>query len=132
MMDCNVERIINKIGSASEVDLMEFNFSDCFKSLREMKVEIERQRGVISTLYPEIENLNSKCNAYNSQIEQLSIELKIAQAGWRSGTADEWLKTHNTKLEDLLGDFEQLSQRATNLLDDAQDAQDALHESDPQ
>jgi len=44
MSDFNVEEIISKISSADEIEIMEFDFNDCFTALREMEFKITEQQ----------------------------------------------------------------------------------------
>ncbi len=44
----NVEKIIKKIQGASEIEIMEFDFDDCFDTLRELQKKVDDYERILS------------------------------------------------------------------------------------
>jgi hypothetical protein len=69
------------------------------------KAEIERLTDQVVRQNTHLLSTLKLTKELKAEIERLTKALKLAEAGWRSGTADEFLKAHNSNLEYLHSDF---------------------------
>lgn len=58
-----VEKIINEISKADEVEIMEFDFKPCFAMMREMETVIKKAKNVLQDNLKAWDYKNEKSNA---------------------------------------------------------------------
>lgn len=66
-MIIDVEKIITKIQEADEIEIMEFDFDECFTALREMKYELEKTNKQLSQ-YKDVVEAAKKHLSFNKEL----------------------------------------------------------------